>query len=200
MARTDTKTRLVDAAMRLFSQKGYQATTTSEVAREAGANAGSLYFFFPTKQQLLLAVLDRYHDSIGEMLLGPAWKDVSDPIERVFALLDFYRTLLVDTGCSYGCPIGNLALELHDPDPVVREKLAANFAAWTVAVEGCLREAADRLSAGVDPRQLATFVLTTMEGGVMQARTYRSLEAFDASVRALKDYFARLERPAAHGA
>jgi TetR/AcrR family transcriptional repressor of nem operon len=181
--------------MRLFAQKGYQSSTISEIAGEADANAGSVYFFFPTKQQLLLAVLDRYHDGIEEMLLRPAWAGITDPVDRVFALLDRYRTFLVDTACSYGCPIGNLALELNEPDPAVRQRLAANFDAWRDAIERCLGEVRDRLPADVSPRDLATFVLTTMEGGVMQARTYRGPEPFDASVRMLKDYFTRLLQP-----
>ncbi len=187
-----TRDRLLGAAMRLFHLKGYQSTSIADVLREAEANAGSLYHFFPTKQDLLLAVLDRYRTGIGPMLLGPAWEGVEDPLERVFALLARYRGLLEQTDCFYGCPIGSLALELHEPDPPVRELLAANFEAWTAAVEGCLAEAQDRLPAGVDRRRLATFVLTTMEGGVMLSRTHRSLEPFDAAVSTLRDYFVRL--------
>jgi hypothetical protein len=126
------------------------------------------------------------------MLLAPAWEGVEDPIERVFALLAAYRRMLVSTECVYGCPIGSLALELHEPDPAVRELLAINFDGWTLAIEDSLREAAARLPGGVDIGRLAKFVLTTMEGGVMQARTYRSPETFDAGVDSLRDYFNRL--------
>jgi TetR/AcrR family transcriptional regulator, transcriptional repressor for nem operon len=191
-----TRDRLLSAAMRLFWEKGYHTTSVSDIVREAGAHSGSLYHFFPTKQDLLVAVLERYHAGIDSMLLEPAWQGVDDPVERVFALLDAYRQRLVDTDCFYGCPIGSLALELHEPDPPVREKLAVNFEAWTSAVQSCLDEAADRLPRDIDRRELAQFVLTTMEGGVMQSRTYRTLEAFDAGVKRLRDYFARLESAA----
>jgi AcrR family transcriptional regulator len=191
----DTRDRLVAAAMRLFADKGYQAASTSEIAREAKANPGSLYFFFPTKQQLLVAVLERYENGIGPMLLDPAWRGVSDPVDRVFALLDRYRHLLVDSGCTYGCPIGNLALELHDPDPEVRTRLAANFDVWTAAVARCLEQARDRFPPAVNMADLASFVLTTMEGAVMQARTHRTIEPFDRAVRTLRDYFSRLNTP-----
>jgi hypothetical protein len=100
--------------------------------------------------------------------------------------------MLVESECVYGCPIGSLALELHEPDPPVRELLAVNFAGWTGAIEGCLRAACGRLPSATDPARLAQFVLTTMEGGVMQARTHRSLEAYDAGVECLRDYFNRL--------
>ena len=189
---SDTKQRIIGSAIQLFAEKGYQATTIAEIAKLAEANAGSVYFFFPTKQDILLAVLDTYCEGIEPMLLQPAWKDVPDPIDRVFALLERYRSFLMGTECRYGCPIGILALELHEPDPVVQQKLAANFEKWTTAIEGCLRAAAERFPADVNFRDLAIFTLTTMEGGVMQARTFRHPETFDASVRVLRHYFSHL--------
>jgi len=137
-------------------------------------------------------VLERYRTGIGPMLLAPAWEGVEDPVERIFALLARYRAGLEMTDCTYGCPIGSLALELHEPDPPVRALLAANFEGWVSAIKGCLDAAADRLPAGTDTEALGQFILTVMEGGVMQSRTHRTLDAFDASVRILRDYVDRL--------
>jgi TetR/AcrR family transcriptional regulator, transcriptional repressor for nem operon len=189
----DTKTRLVLAAMQLFWEKGYNSTSIADVLHTAKVNSGSLYYFFPGKSELLAAVLDAYLEGIRPMLLEPAWAGVTDPVERIFALLARYRKSLVDTDCFYGCPIGSLALELHEPDPAVRERLAKNFTAWIAAVEECLLQAKARLATDLNLRELAQFVLTTMEGGVMQARTFRDIEYFDAAVRQLRQYFKRLE-------
>lgn len=185
----DTRARLLQAAMELFWEKGYGSTSIADILQRAGANSGSLYHFFPTKQDLLVAVLDQYMEGIGPMLLDPAWEGVDDPLERVFALLGRYREMLVETDCFYGCPIGSLALELHEPDPPVRERLATNFGNWVAAIERCLDDVGDRLPPDLDRRGLAQFVLTTMEGGVMQARTYRSLDPYDGSVAQLRAYF-----------
>jgi hypothetical protein len=92
------------------------------------------------------------------------------------------------TDCTYGCPIGSLALEIHEPDPPVRELLAANFDGWVAAIKACLDAAAERLPAGTDTQALAQFVLTVMEGGVMQSRMFASIEPFDASVKQLRNY------------
>lgn len=192
-----TRERLLEAARELFLENGYNATSITDILSEAEAHSGSLYHFFPTKQELLIAVLERYRDGIEEMLLEPAWEGVDDPIERIFALLDSYRRLLVESDFDYACPIGSLALELHRPDPVVRHKIAQNFTAWRHAVERCLADASDRIPADVPQAALAGFVLTTMEGAVMLARTYRDAAAFDAAVARLRDYFERLERDAA---
>ena len=194
-----TAERLIHAAMMLFAEKGYGSTSIADILKRAEANAGSLYYAFPTKQDLLLAVLDAYREGIGPMLLEPAWAGTDDPIERIFALLARYRHGLEITDCVYGCPIGSLALELHEPDPPVREGLATNFEGWVRAVQGCLEAARARLPAGTDTRALGQFILTVMEGGVMQSRTHRTLEAFDASVAGLRDYLGRLQASAAAG-
>ncbi len=185
--------------MTLFSEKGYEATSIADILRGADANSGSLYHFFPTKQDLLIEVLKMYRDGIFPMLLLPAWEGVADPIEKVFALLAHYRNHLVRTDCFYGCPIGNLALEIHEPDPPVRELIAVNFDGWVAAIEQCYAEAGPRLPSDLDRHALAVFTLTTMEGGVMQSRTHRSLGAFDQSVAMLRDYVTRLEETAKDG-
>ena len=192
----DTRTRIVRAAMELFWEKGFQTTSMSELFARAGVNSGSVYHFFPGKQDVLLAVLTAYRDGIGAMLLEPAWAGTTDPIERVFALLARYRELIVQTECTYGCPIGSIALELHEPDPAVRELLAANFEAWASAVTEQLTAAGTRLPPDVDRRALAEFVLTTMEGAVMLTRTHRDIGYFDRAVGQLRAYLDRLEAPA----
>jgi AcrR family transcriptional regulator len=184
-----TRDRIVVAAMELFWEKGYGSTSIADILARADVNSGSLYHFFPGKQDLLVAVLETYRDGIRPMLLEPVWEGVDDPLDRVFALLARYRALIVETDAFYGCPIGSLALELHEPDPIVRQRLAENFDAWTKAIRECLDAAGDRLPAGTDRAALAEFVLTVMEGAVMQARTHRDVAFFDRAVAQLRTYF-----------
>lgn len=191
-----TREKLLEKAMELFHAQGYGATGLKQILREAEVHAGSLYHFFKSKEDLLLAVLERYRELLHPVLLDPLWKGVDDPIERVFALLAGYRMGLEQTGCTAGCPIGNLALELGEFHPDAHGLIADNFQGWRDAVRGCLEGAGDRLPQDVDRAALACFVLTTMEGAVMQARSYRSLEPFDQSVAHLRDYFERLQRAA----
>lgn len=196
MAQRLTREKIVEAAMELFWLKGYGSTSVADILSRTQLNSGSLYHFFPGKQDILVAVLDQYRLGLGPMLLDPAWEGVDDPIERIFALLARYRGLILETDCTYGCPIGSIALELHEPDEAVRQLLAANFTGWVEAIERCLDAAGDRLPPHVDRRALAEFVLTVMEGGVMQARTYRDVAPFDRSVAQLRSYIAALEREA----
>jgi TetR/AcrR family transcriptional repressor of nem operon len=187
--KSSSRERLLISARELFWEKGYEATSLADIVQKAEAKTGSLYYFFKTKEDLLLAVLDWYVENLFPQLIEPILLHVQDPVERVFSLLNGYRQALIATDCTYGCPIGNLTLELGDTLPRAREKLAQNFEGWRSWVRRFLEEAGDLLPAKLDRDELATFVLTVMEGGVMQARAQRSLEPFDAGVRQLRTYF-----------
>lgn len=189
---TETRDRLIQAARELFWEQGYTATGIAQILKAAGVNSGSLYYFFPTKEDLLLAVLDWYTNNLYTMVIDPVTSRVQDPIERVFGVLDGYRQLLLATDFTKGCPIGNLSLELSDKFPNVRGLVALNFKNWCDAVKSMLDDAAGRLPEGTDTAALATFVLTTMEGAVMLCRSHRSSDPYFQAVNQLRDYFDRL--------
>jgi TetR/AcrR family transcriptional regulator, transcriptional repressor for nem operon len=183
----DTRERIIEAARVLFWEKGYAATGLAELLARAGANSGSFYHFFDSKDAVLRTVLEGYRDLLDPLVVRPAFERHAEPIERIFALLDGYRQRLVTTDCQYACPIGRLALELDPENTPAHALIAQNFAAWRAAVETCVRDAGMANAADV-----ATFVLTVMEGAVMQSRAYRSIEPYDACVRQLRVHFTAL--------
>jgi TetR/AcrR family transcriptional regulator, transcriptional repressor for nem operon len=196
MSRRPTSTthqRIVEAALYLFWLQGYAATGIAEILARSQANAGSFYHFFKTKEELLLAVLQLYLESLQPVVVEPVASRLQDPIERVFGILEFYRGNLLKTGCTYGCPIGRLALEIPEEQFRVHKRLADNFDGWTSAVQKFLEDAQERLPRSTNAQTLAKFVLTVMEGGVMQARAQREVTPFDASVEHLRQYFQLLE-------
>lgn len=184
-----TRDRLIEAGLYLFWLQGYTATGIAEILSRANVNAGSFYHFFKTKEELLLAVLELYIQSLEPVVVQPVLGQIADPVERVFGILDFYRRNLLATGCTYGCPIGRLALEIPEEQFRVHKRLADNFDGWTAAVEKCLEDARERFPNGTNLKTLSKFVLTVMEGGVMQSRAHRDVGPFDSSVEHLREYF-----------
>ena len=187
-----TRGRILESARYLFWEKGYNATGMADILERAQANAGSFYHFFPGKEALLLAVLETYLDGLEPIVLRPAFARRRDPIARLFAILSAYRERLLSTGCRYGCPLGRLALEIEAENLPAHQLIARNFAAWTAAVRQCLEAARHRFPPRTDLDALATLVLTIMEGGVLQSRSYRRIEPFDQSVAQLRRYLALL--------
>ncbi len=192
----DTRVKLLQTAFQLFHEQGYHATGVATILRETGVNPGSMYHFFASKDELLLEVLEFALGYLDPMVMAPVEASTPDPIERVFRLLDRYRLQMGAHQCRMGCPIGNLALEVSDGNPPARDLIHRNFENWASRVESWLHAAGDRLPKDVDRAKLARFVLTVMEGGIMQARAAGHLGPFDDSVAVLRDHFQRLEKQA----
>jgi len=191
---TGTRERIVAAAMELFWERGYGEAGIADVVARAGVRSGSLYHFFESKENLLVAVLEAYQSALIPHIFEPPFRREREPLERVFAVLADYRERLLTTDFRYRCPIGSLALEVGPVSERARVLIDANFAAWRGAIAAALREAA--LVPGADAESLATFVLTVMEGGVMQSAAQRSAAPFDASIAHLRAYLMSLVAPA----
>jgi TetR/AcrR family transcriptional regulator, transcriptional repressor for nem operon len=146
MGRTsDAKARLIEAAMELIYARGYSAVGVQEICAQAGVNKGSFYHFFPSKQALVLTVIDAYAQYVQQM-----WEEamlaVPSPLERMLRVFEIayeaHRTLVDACGQMRGCPIGNLVLELSNQDETIRQKLWEVCRGWADMVERMLREAA----------------------------------------------------------
>jgi TetR/AcrR family transcriptional regulator, transcriptional repressor for nem operon len=188
-AEPTTRERLIDSARYLFWERGYAATSMSDLLARAGVNSGSFYHFFESKEALLRTVLDGYVLLLRPMVVDPAFAKSRDPIDRIFAILAGYRERIIQTDCRYGCPLGRLALEIDPENRPAHALIAENFRGWTDAVRECLEQSKDRLAEGTDLEALSIFVLAVMEGGVMLSRSYRSVEPFDRVVAQLRQQF-----------
>lgn len=176
MGRTsDARDRLLESAVELFHDRGYNAVGVNEICRAADVNKGSFYHFFPSKQQLALDVVDAYWFGVRERLERTLVGD-APPLER---LRRFCRDVhashaqACDTaGKQRGCPLGNLALEMSTQDPQVRDRLLQSFDAQIGYFERLLRDAAERgdLAADLDVRGAAESVVSLLEGRIMLSK------------------------------
>ena len=82
-----TRERILDAAMELFSAKGFHDTKLDEIVAEASASKGSIYFHFPNKEKLFIALVDQFADLI-ERRAKEAIAGEADSIRRVQAALE----------------------------------------------------------------------------------------------------------------
>lgn len=176
MPRTsDAPERLVEAAKHLFYSHGYNAVGVKEICDQAGVNKGSFYHFFPSKRDLLIAVIDAQAEWLIELMQEAARPEFSatERIRRLFTLLGrFDDTVRERVGHVVGCPFGNLAAELAAQDEEIRVKIEGVFAAGIDFIEGQLHEAVEVGEVqGVDPAEAAQAILAYLEGVHLLAAT-----------------------------
>lgn len=70
MTRGNREEEILEAAVRIFSEKGYSAATTSEIAKEAGIAEGTIFRYFKTKKDILNKVMVKLVEVLGERLVA----------------------------------------------------------------------------------------------------------------------------------
>jgi TetR/AcrR family transcriptional repressor of lmrAB and yxaGH operons len=173
---------MISAAAELFRQRGYHATTFSDVVHESGAPRGSTYFHFPGgKQELAREAIAGAGDEMEE-LVDEAARHAGDPGSLVRALAEIFASRFERSGYQGGCPIATMVLELAPRDEEFSAGFDSVFARWRAAL-------VTRFEAlGLAPERsaaLADLTISALEGALILSRAARSTEPFKTTTEAL---------------
>ncbi|MGH6919770.1 MAG: TetR/AcrR family transcriptional regulator [Geminicoccaceae bacterium] len=169
--------RVLDVAAAAFHTRGYHATSTHDIMREAGVTGGALHHHYPTKKLLGLAVIrDRVAQAVEETWIEPirtaptAAAGIRKVFEQLAATIDARGTVL-------GCPLNNLALELALADPEFQQAVQSVFERWQTAIAQKLRaDQAAGVLKKVDPEGVATFIVAASSGAMAMAKANQRSE------------------------
>ncbi len=173
-----TREKILQAAAHLFALKGYHDTKLDEVLDTAQVTKGAFFHHFRDREDLGFAVLDWHMDQRRHLLNAieqelPLAKE-ADPLARVFRRLDAIQEMARRRERSKGgCVIGNLSTALSDCHDGFRKRLAQCLDEMAQEFVPHLEQAARRLPAKRRPvpDELARYIVTVIEGAIMQART-----------------------------
>jgi TetR/AcrR family transcriptional regulator, transcriptional repressor for nem operon len=167
----DRRAHIVEAASAVMRRQGFNDTSVDEVIREAGlCGKGHFYHYFESKEELGYAVLKRQFDSFAERGLAVLREPTIEPLERLSQFLDGVIAGESPGGCAAGTPCGALATEMAAQHEGFRQLVDALFERWADQIEAVLWEARPRLRDDVDTKQLARFVVATLEGSWFVSR------------------------------
>lgn len=167
-----TRERILSTAAELILRRGFRATSVNELTAATGVNRGSLYFHFPGKDDLGMAVLKRARDQFLDFVkCSLKGKTPGQQLDALFrAALDRNTSRQFVGGCLWG----NTALEMSDADgreqyvDLVREV----FELWAAMLEDVIAKAqgCGEVRADIPADGLARQAIATIEGGIMLSR------------------------------
>ena len=173
MARHNLREQIVEAGLKTFLQKGFNACGVRDITDAAGAPTGSFYNHFASKEALGAEIVERYaRDSRREALRDKRLP----PLRRLRRHFEGLNQKYTDLHYGRGCLLGNFSAELADHSPLIRERLAALFASWTRDIEDAVRDAQAEgsTSSRTNPADVAAFLLDAYEGALLRARVEKS--------------------------
>ncbi|HEY3897123.1 MAG TPA: TetR/AcrR family transcriptional regulator [Chthoniobacter sp.] len=189
-----TRRKLLDAGVELIRARGYHGTTVDDICHMAGVTKGGFFHYFESKDDIASAALAAFVDARSEIFRNAPFRNLADPLERVFGRLDFEKELIESSGKTKGCLAGTLAQELALSRKEFRAachdffvRRADDFAADLAAAK-----AACAPGASFDPQSVANFYLAVTQGSQILSKAsgnnevrLANLEHFRAYLRSL---------------
>jgi TetR/AcrR family transcriptional regulator, lmrAB and yxaGH operons repressor len=179
---SDSRNRLVSATQKLLQVQGYFGTSIKDIAKEAAAPIGSLYYLFPDgKDEIVIEALRRSGEAVRSGLSFVLANEVSPPnVVRAYGTL--VRDVLVGSGFTDGCPIATVALETAHHHDGIAEVITDAFRSWTqVLTSALVREGLQPANASA----LAALCLAAIEGALVVTRAERNKAVFDVVIEQL---------------
>src|SRR5438874_2266104 len=149
---------ILDAAARLFAKHGYAAADTQLLADELGVGKGTIYRYFPSKEELFLAAADRVMRQLREQIDGHI-KGVADPLDRIAVAIRTFLAFFAENPDFVELLMQERAQFKDRKEPTYFQHRAANVERW--------RDLYRRLIAAGRVREMAVERITDVLGALV---------------------------------
>jgi len=195
----ESKTKLVEAALRVFCAKGYSATTIDDICAESALTKGSFFHHFKSKEDLGQAAVKAWGE-LGQAVYARAWKQPGKPLEEIHRLFDIMESLTRRPEPCV-CVVGMISQEMSGEHPDFRAACERELGVWTEMMRHRLEAAKQQLKPTVDfdPAEVAWFLNSIWQGSMLVGKTVQSPELIRANLRQARAYvdslFANADKP-----
>ena len=170
-----TRDRIIEAAKSRFHSRSYADVGIKEICDTAKIQKGSFYHFFPSKRDLVLAVIDEFASEWADGFVAEAFDPALPPMDRFSYMIDaayyWQKSVKEKHGKISGCLFGNLVLEVSTKDDVLRARLNAVFSQAKARFQGALDDAIE--CGDIEPLNselTAEAMLAYLEGMILFAK------------------------------
>ena len=172
-----TKRKILEIATAIVNRKGFGATTIQDIISATGMQKGGIYFHFPDKDALVLAILEKARDDFL-LFLDSALSGESPGA----CLANFFRLAVekhLAAGFIGGCIFGNTAIEFSDTDSRFAAIIERVFDDWIELIRRTVSAAqeAGEVRGDIPAKALALHIVAAIEGGIMLSRLKKNEES-----------------------
>ena len=171
-ARHESKTRILNAALKIIRQKGYGATRIEDVCEEAGLTKGSFFHHFKTKEELAIAAADYWSEITSALFASASFHAPADPLDRVLAYVDFRKAMLRGELPEFTCLVGTMTQEVYETHPAIRDACNASISGHAGTLVPDIEAAMKRYGVRGDwtAESLALFTQGAIQGAFILAK------------------------------
>lgn len=195
-ARHESKTRLLNAALRVIRAKGYSATRVEDICEAAGVTKGSFFHHFDSKEELALAAADYWSEVTAALFASAPYHEPADPLERVLAYVDFRKALLRGELPDFTCLVGTMTQEIYDTHPAIRDACERSISGHAATLVPDIEAAMTKYNVKADwtAESLAMHTQAVLQGAFILAKAKSGAAVAAESADHLRRYLELLFR------
>jgi TetR/AcrR family transcriptional repressor of nem operon len=193
----DSRTRLLDATLKVVRAKGYSAARIDDVCAEAGLTKGSFFHHFDSKEDLALAAVAHWGAQTTEFFTEAPYHAPDDPLDRLLAYVAFRKAILIGELPEFTCFVGTIVQEAYLTHPEINAACERSLTGHAKTLEADIGEAMRkyRVHGNFTAESVALHIQAVIQGGFILAKAKRSAaaaaESFDHLRRYLELLFGR---------
>lgn len=176
VAQLDSKTRILNATMRVIRERGYTATTIDDVCEAAGLTKGSFFHHFKSKEELAVAAADHFGAVTTEFFKSAPYHRAEDPLDRVLGYIEFREAILKGEIPDYTCLLGMMVQETYDTHPAIRKACEKHISRHAATVAEDIAEAKRKHAPNAvwTPESIAMYTQAVLQGAFILAKAKQS--------------------------
>jgi TetR/AcrR family transcriptional repressor of nem operon len=188
--RHESKTKLLNAALRTIRAKGYSATRIEDICAAAGVTKGSFFHHFKSKEDLALTAAEYWGEMTQEAFASAPYRALADPVERLLGYVDFRKAILKGALPDYTCLAGTMVQETYETHPAIREACRKTISDHAAMVEADIAEAMEKPGAhgNWSAKSLALYTQAVLQGAFILAKAEQDPGVAAACIDHLRGY------------
>jgi TetR/AcrR family transcriptional repressor of nem operon len=195
-SRHESKTKLLDAALKVIRAKGYAATRVEDICEAAGLTKGSFFHHFKSKEDLAIAAAEHWSAVTRGLFVASPYHDHADPLDRLLAYVDCRRALLRGELPEFTCLAGTMVQEVYATHPAIRDSCSASIAGHAATLVPDIEAARRRYGVAGDwsAESLALHTQAVLQGAFILAKAKQDANVAADCIDHLRRYLELLFR------
>jgi TetR/AcrR family transcriptional repressor of nem operon len=186
----ESKTKLLDATLKVVRAKGYSATRIEDICAEAGLTKGSFFHHFKSKEDLALSAVAHWDGMTSDMFATAPYHEAAGPLSRLIAYIEFRKAMLTGDLPDFTCFVGTIIQETYQTHAELSAAAAGNISRHAKTLEADIRAAMreHNVSGSWTAESLALHLQAVIQGSFILAKAKGSAAAAAQSLEHLKRY------------
>lgn len=183
-----TRREIIEKAAPIFNQKGFEGASLSELMEATGLEKGGIYRHFRSKEQLAVEAFDyAWKTAVDRRLSGT--EEIENSVDRVKQIVRNFREKREGL-VPGGCPLLNTAVDSDDGNLILRARARRALQSWLDRIEVIVLggKKNGEIKGDVDSKELASLVVSALEGGLMSRRLQKNDAPLATVCRHLEEY------------